>query len=117
MEELVQLGFDRVLTSGQAQKAINATNILRNMLEVANGRIEILACGGIRQENAKELIEKTGLNQIHLHCTKSMIDSSCNNGVNQVYFNCQSIDAEDEYQLIDSDYLDRLNKYLNAKWL
>ena len=70
MEQLIEITFDRILTSGQQSKAIDAVQTISKMVKVADGRIEILAGGGVRVDNAKELISKTGVNQIHLRGVK-----------------------------------------------
>lgn len=62
---LMGLGVTRVLTSGQAPSAPEGAETLKEMMEYAGGRIEILPGGGIRPENAAELAKKTGCRQFH----------------------------------------------------
>ena len=65
LEKLIELGFKRVLTSGGEGSAIQNVNTLAALHKQANGRIIILAGGGVRSSHAKELIEKTRVTEIH----------------------------------------------------
>lgn len=65
MEQLIELGFDRVLTSGQGVNALSGSKILRGLIEQADGRIEIMPGVGINPDNLGELIEKTGATSYH----------------------------------------------------
>jgi len=64
IEAIVKLGFDRVLTSGQQDKAINGINMLLKMMATANQRIEVMAGSGVSSLNALELA-RTGINALH----------------------------------------------------
>ncbi len=66
MEQLIDLGFTRILTSGQRSTAMEGIELLRELRERAAGRIEILPAGGIRAENAATVLSRTGCNQVHL---------------------------------------------------
>ncbi len=68
LEQLIDLGFDRVLTSGQAKTAIEGANTISKLVEQANGRIEIIAGSGIRPHNVQQLIAHTGVTQVHASC-------------------------------------------------
>ena len=48
MEELIDIGFDRILTSGQSPNAILGAETIREMVTYSAGRIEILPGAGIR---------------------------------------------------------------------
>ncbi len=66
LEQLIQLGFTRVLTAGGPSGSA-AANIhsLRELIDVAAGRIQILPGGGINSQNALEILEQSGANQLH----------------------------------------------------
>jgi copper homeostasis protein len=66
LEELVDLGFTRVLSSGQRRSAVLGAPTLRRLVEAARDRIEILPGGGIRPENVRPLVAETGCRQVHL---------------------------------------------------
>ena len=65
LEELIQMGVQRVLTSGQAATAIDGIPNLRRLQHQASGRIEILAGGGVRSHNVLELLQRTGVQMVH----------------------------------------------------
>lgn len=65
LEQVVEAGADRILTSGGAQTAIEGSAVLRSLVERANGRVIIMAGGGIDDQNVQVLLEKTGVREIH----------------------------------------------------
>ena len=68
MEILISLGMDRVLTSGQQAKAVEGRELLRQLRKDYGCRIQILAGSGVNETNAKELMEYTGISQVHSSC-------------------------------------------------
>lgn len=64
LEALIDLGIERVLTSGQEQSAEIGIDLIRELNNKANGRIAILASGGINSKNVLKLKE-VGLKEIH----------------------------------------------------
>jgi len=65
LETLISLGFSTVLTSGQEVKSSDAINLLRELVRLADGRIEVLIGGKVRSYSVRNLIEKTGANAVH----------------------------------------------------
>ena len=65
LEQLIDLGIARVLTSGGAETAIAGAETIRRLREQAAGRIEILPGSGIRPHNVAALLAITGCEQIH----------------------------------------------------
>lgn len=65
MEKLIELGYQRVLTSGGANTAWEGRRIIKEMVIQAAGRIEILAGSGIRISNIEKLFKETGVSQVH----------------------------------------------------
>lgn len=59
LEDLIELGFVRVLTSGGAENAYSGINTLANLVIQANGRIEIMPGAGINPKNILEIATKT----------------------------------------------------------
>lgn len=66
MEALARLGIERVLTSGQANTAVEGIPLLREMVQRSAGRITVLAGGGIDEKNALRIVRETGVREIHL---------------------------------------------------
>ena len=73
--DLISIGIERVLTSGQAKSAWHGRHLLRQLQEQAGDQIMIMAGGGINHENAPRLLAETGLNEIHLGsaCTELVV--------------------------------------------
>ncbi|MFO0798746.1 MAG: copper homeostasis protein CutC [Gemmataceae bacterium] len=61
----IDVGVERVLTSGGAPSAIGGAAVIRDLIRRAAGRIEVLPGGGIHRENVAELVATTGCDQVH----------------------------------------------------
>ena len=64
LEQLIDLGVNRVLTSGQDTTAEKGMQFLKELKEKADGRITILPGGGINAYNAK-MFKDLGFKEIH----------------------------------------------------
>lgn len=69
LENLIALGVDRVLTSGQAPTAVAGTGILARLVRRAAGRIVIIAAGGVSEESVLAVIEHTGVSELHVRAS------------------------------------------------
>ena len=65
LETLIELGVAVVLTSGGPARALDGADQLRRLVEQAAGRIGILAGGGITPGNVAELLDRSGVHQVH----------------------------------------------------
>jgi copper homeostasis protein len=65
IEELIDIGVTRILTSGGKPNALEGADVIANLVEQARGRITIVAGGGIREANVREVIERTGVMEVH----------------------------------------------------
>lgn len=65
LEQLIDQGVRRVLTSGDAANAWQGAGRLQALQERAEGRIEILPGGGVSAMNAIEILQRTGCHQLH----------------------------------------------------
>jgi len=65
LEQLIDLGFRRVMTSGQEQTAYNGVKLITALICHAAGRIEILPAGGINRFTVADVLARTGCNQVH----------------------------------------------------
>lgn len=57
LQTLIDLGVDRVLTSGQKPTAVEGIPLLKELIELAQGRISIMPGGGVRAHNVHELLQ------------------------------------------------------------
>lgn len=65
LENVIEIGFDRILTSGGKESALEGKYVIKRMIELAGGRIIIMPGGGITEDNIFELTEATGLKEFH----------------------------------------------------
>ena len=65
LEVLIELGIERVLTSGGAPSVPEGLEALRALVKHARGRIVILPGGGVREHNAAEILARTGASELH----------------------------------------------------
>jgi copper homeostasis protein len=65
LEDVIYLGFRRVLTSGREPTALAGSTNITKLREAAGGRIEVLPCGQIRAANVETIVRVTGCDQVH----------------------------------------------------
>jgi copper homeostasis protein len=70
LDELRELGVDRVLTSGGRARAVDAVAEI-SALVAAAGEVSILAGGGVRAHNVAELVAATGVREVHLRAART----------------------------------------------
>jgi copper homeostasis protein len=66
LEDICTAGVDRVLTSGGKQTAQEGLAAIKELVERSRGRVVVMAGSGIKPENARSLIESTGVGEIHV---------------------------------------------------
>ena len=102
LDTAAELGFTRVLTSGQAPSALFGAPVLREMVERAGDRIEILPGGGIRPNNVARVVEATGCRQVHASAGRKVTDPSCL-GNPDIHFGSPLYLPEDQYSTTDEN--------------
>lgn len=86
MESLIACGVNRVLTSGQKAKAMDGISLIGELQKKYGDKVEILAGSGMNATNAMEMIEKTGIHQVHSSCKGYETDPTTEkNGVTYAY--------------------------------
>jgi copper homeostasis protein len=65
LEQLVAMGFERVLSSGQADDAYQGRYRLKEWVDQAAGRIAVMPGGGINAGNILSIIAFTGAKDVH----------------------------------------------------
>lgn len=65
LEQLIQLGYKRVLSSGQANSAFEGRFMLQKIVQQANGRISIMPGAGIDASNIREIANTSGAREFH----------------------------------------------------
>jgi copper homeostasis protein len=72
LEQIIGLGCDRILTSGQQPTVVEGTDMLRALRQYARGRILILPGGGVTPENAARVLAGTGCVEIHASASETI---------------------------------------------
>jgi copper homeostasis protein len=113
LDQLVELGFTRLLTSGQEDTAPEGAPLIKRLIEYAGDRIEILPGGGIKPHSLRQIVESTGCKQVHLTAFKTQPDSSVR-GRPFVTFGGALYPPEDQYQVADRHLVERVVYTLKA---
>jgi copper homeostasis protein len=66
LEAVIQTGCERILTSGGENKAVDGRELIRQLVVASAGRISIMAGSGINPANVKDLVEYTGVGEVHI---------------------------------------------------
>jgi copper homeostasis protein len=64
----VELGFQRILTSGAAETALAGAAALAASVARAAGRLSIMAGGGVNAGNAAAVVAASGVREVHAAC-------------------------------------------------
>ncbi len=114
LDILIDMGIDRVLTSGQKPTVPEGAQTIKEMIEHAKGRIKILPGGGVTPQNANWCKEFMGVDELHLAIHKTHFDTSAL-GNPSIYFGGAVYPREDCFQIVDSQDINRLITDVNSK--
>ena len=106
---LIELGVDRVLTSGQAQDVYYGVDVIREMMDFAQGAIQILPGAGVNLKNVEDILRRTGCDQIHVARFRPAYDPSTANN-RDIFYGGALYPPEDRYDVIDGDYIARMRE-------
>lgn len=73
LEELIECGFQTILTSGNAPNVNEGINQLKMLVQKANNRLNIMPGGSLRSTNLDEIKQKTKANFFH---SSAIIDAT-----------------------------------------
>jgi copper homeostasis protein len=65
LEDVIQSGCTRILTSGLHKTAVEGAEVIANLVAQAGDRIIIMPGGGVRSSNIAQLVCETGANEYH----------------------------------------------------
>ncbi|MEP6615908.1 MAG: copper homeostasis protein CutC [Ginsengibacter sp.] len=65
MEDIIDAGCERILTSGQKKNALEGSGLIKQLIEKADDRIVIMPGSGIRADNIGTIARLTGANEFH----------------------------------------------------
>jgi len=113
VDQLAEMGFTRLLTSGQEDTAPEGAQLIKRLIEYAQDRIEVLPGGGIKPRTLRQVVEATGCKQIHLTAFKTLPDTSVR-GRPFVTFGGALYLPEDQYQVADRSLVEQVVHTLNG---
>lgn len=75
IDDLVECGVRRVLTSGGAARSVDGAATLARMVAAADGRLQVMAGGGVRPDDIPALLA-AGVDAVHLSARRPSGDPS-----------------------------------------
>ena len=85
LEDIIALGCNTLLTSGQAPSALEGTDLIAKLVRQAAGRITVMPGAGINPQNIKHIVLATGASQYHGSarcpagtCSRSIVNNIVN---------------------------------------
>ena len=70
LDDLINLGVTRLLTSGCAATAPSGKETIAQLVQQSQGQIQIMAGCGVGPANVRDLVQRTGINDVHFTCRK-----------------------------------------------
>ena len=94
LEDIIELGCDRILTSGQQNTAWEGRDLLKKLVQQAGDRIEIMPGSGVDATNVTAILNYTGAKSIH--SSAKVIEKS------KMEFKIDSVNGMDEDEIYSS---------------
>tara|TARA_B100001093_G_C26723563_1_gene968904 strand:- start:54 stop:752 length:699 start_codon:yes stop_codon:yes gene_type:complete len=98
IEQLISMKYDRILTSGCEVNVFKGKERLKEIIEFASGRIQILPGGGISPENIGDIIEFLKPSALHFSGAKKQRREK------SIYFNSEILLVDEEKLKLLIDY-------------
>ncbi|WP_294618824.1 copper homeostasis protein CutC [uncultured Bacteroides sp.] len=72
LEQIIELGCSRILTSGQQSTAEQGITLLKELQQQAAGRITLLAGCGVNENNIARIATETGIREFHFSARENV---------------------------------------------
>ena len=105
MEDIINCGCTRILTSGQHPYAMDGKELIKGLIEQADGRIIIMPGSGIRSNNIKELTAYTGTTELH--------SSARRNVQSNMFFTQASMQESLDVLIVDEQEIQSMIQQIN----
>ena len=102
--QLIDSGFDRILTSGGCASVIDGVHTIRHLRNAYGPHIEYIVAGGVRSYNLDSIVRETGCDQIHTAARTIVLDPSID-GRHQLDFGSVVRDGVSGYGAADRGQL------------
>jgi len=109
LEQLIDLGITRVLTSGQKDSAAEGAELIAKLVKRAGKRIEILPGGGIGPHDINDIVRCARCRQIHMTAWGKVQDHSTHAN-REITFGGALHPAEDVYDRTDASLVKAIVK-------
>lgn len=95
LEDIISLGCNRILTSGQQPKAIDGISLLaqleKKLKEYSLPPIQLLAGSGVNEENIRQIFDATGIHEYHFSARVNVV-SKMKHYNHEVYMGAKGAD-------------------------
>ncbi len=95
MEDIIEIGCERILTSGQMPNALNGADLIAKLISQSDERIIIMPGSGIRSDNIIEIAKRTNAVEFHTSARIST-DSKMNYSNKAMTENLRSVSVDEE---------------------
>ena len=106
LEQLIEMGCKRILTSGQVPNVGNAIPMIQQLVEKAKDRIIILPGSGVRADNIATIVTQTGAKEMHSSARKAM--------PSKMAFNQPTMQENMQYFDVDVDEIKAMIQAINT---
>ena len=72
LETLIELGIDRVLTSGQEPSVLEGLDLIVDLVRAAGERIIVMPGAGITERNIEKIVAASGVREAHVYAPVSV---------------------------------------------
>ncbi len=107
LDTLIDLGVDRLLTSGQQPTALAGLTLIKQLVERAAGRIVIMPGGGIDENNVGQIVAETAVSEVHFSARR-LVHSGMNFRNPQVFMGGTSIPEEFAWKVTNAERVRRI---------
>lgn len=100
LEDIISLGCNRILTSGQQPKAIDGISLLaqleKKLKEYPLPPIQLLAGSGVNEENIRQIFDATGIHEYHFSARVNVV-SKMKHYNHEVYMGAKGADESNSH--------------------
>lgn len=108
LEDIIECGCSRILTSGQTPLAINGTQLIKRLVEQAGDRITIMVGSGVRAANLQQLINETGAKEYHSSAKRTITKEEA-----EYYSHPNFPENDGLYDMVDVEEIGSMMKIIN----
>lgn len=113
LEQLIDLGVRRILTSGQETSAYNGAGMIAELIRRAAGRIEILPAAGINRFTVADVVARTACTQVHASLRSRRRDRSTM-ARPHIFFGAFGAHGEELFDATDADAVRQMRQLLTC---